>query len=162
MTIEVKTYTEALQPIRERVGAVLKIRYEDFDHLCGFAAGLSGKIFGQSQVKNLGVAKFFDALRATGLRICLEEDAAQTAKMLARVAENYNPRQSNQARMNNHASAISSHVLSRAFGHILREARKKRWAKTSKAERSAHARMMAMARHRKKRKRRPTNDGATL
>src|SRR5260221_649325 len=74
VSTEVTSYNEALGPIRERVGAVLKIRYEDFDHLCGFAAGLSGKIFGQSQVKHLGVAKFFDAIRATGLRIRLEED----------------------------------------------------------------------------------------
>jgi hypothetical protein len=99
----VTSYTEALGPIRERVGSVLKIRYEDFDHLCGFAAGLSGKVFGQSQVRRFGIEKFFDALRGAGLRIYLEEDPEQTARMLARIAENYLPRDANQARPNNHA-----------------------------------------------------------
>jgi hypothetical protein len=95
---DVTSYNEALPHIRDRVGAVLKIRYEDFDSLCDFPAGLSGKVFGPAQVKRFGIEKFFDALRGAGLRIRLEEDPEQTAKMLARIAENYNPRQANQAR----------------------------------------------------------------
>jgi hypothetical protein len=95
----VTTYSEALGPIRDRVGAVLKIRYEDFDHLCGFAPGLAGKVLGPSRVKRLGIEKFFDAIRGVGLQIRFEEDPEQTARMLERIAENYLPRQANQARM---------------------------------------------------------------
>jgi hypothetical protein len=101
--ILVTSYNEALPHIRDRVGAVLKIRYEDFDSLCDFPTGLSGKVFGPAQVKRLGIEKFFDAIRGAGLRIRLEEDPEQTAKMLARIAENYNPRQANQARPFNHS-----------------------------------------------------------
>jgi hypothetical protein len=111
---DVTSYNEALPHIRDRVGAVLKIRYEDFDSLCGFASGLSGKVFGASQIKRLGIEKFFDALRGAGLRIRLEEDPEQTAKMLARIAENYNPRQANQARMNNH-----SHLSEKTIDQVL-------------------------------------------
>lgn len=150
---EVTSYTELIAGIRAQLGH-LNIRYEDFDELAGFADGLSGKVFGPSMVKRLGPEKLFDAMRAAGLRIRLEADPDQLAKMQMRIAEKYNPRQANQARPANHASAISSHVLSRAFGHVLREARKKRWVGKSKAERSEHARAIANVRWKKVRKRR--------
>jgi hypothetical protein len=110
MTEPVTTYTEAIGPIRERVGAVLKIRYGDFDSLCSFPDGLSGKVFGPAQVKRLGIEKFFDAVRGVGLRIRFEEDPEQTARMLERIAENYLPRQSHQARPNNH-SRLSNKII---------------------------------------------------
>lgn len=150
---DVTSYTELIGAIRDRVGQ-LGLRYEDFDEHAGFASGLAGKVFGPAQVKRLGPEKLFDALRAAGLRIRVEEDPEQTAKMVKRIAENYLPRVANNARMNNHASAISSHVLSRAFGHVLREARKKRWAGTSRAQRSEHARTIANVRWKKVRKQR--------
>jgi len=90
------------------------IRYEDFDTLCQFADGLTGKCLGASQVKRFGIEKFFDALRGAGLRIRLEEDPEQTAKMLARIADNFNPRQANQARPNN-----SSHLSNKAIDGVL-------------------------------------------
>jgi hypothetical protein len=114
MTEPVTSYTEALGPIRERVGAVLKIRYGDFDHLCSFPDGLSGKVFGPAQVKRLGIEKFFDAVRGVGLRIRFEEDPEQTARMLERVAKNYEPRQANHARPGNHShlsNALIDEVL---------------------------------------------------
>jgi hypothetical protein len=98
----VTSYTELITGIRTQLGA-LNIRYEDFDELAGFAAGLSGKVFGPSQVKRLGPEKLFDAMRAAGLRIRLEADPEQLEKMRNRIAENYNPRQANQARPNNHS-----------------------------------------------------------
>src|ERR1700742_2114939 len=150
---EVTTYTELIEGLRARVGE-LGVRYQDFDDLAGFPAGLSGKVFGPSQVKRLGPEKLFDAIRAAGLRFKLEIDPEQTAKMQQRIGENYNPRNANQARMNNHASAISSHILSRAFGHVLRKARKQRWSGKTPEERSAHARMIANARWKAERKRR--------
>ena len=117
MTEPVTTYTEALGPIRERVGAVLKIRYEDFDHLCGFADGLSGKVFGAAQTKRLGIEKFFDAVRGVGLRIRFEEDPEQTARMLERVAQNYEPRQAHQARPNNH-SHLSNKIIDEVLTYL--------------------------------------------
>lgn len=152
MTEHVATsYTELMAGIQAQVGA-LGLKLTDFDDLAGFPAGLSGKVFGPSQVKRLGPEKLFDALRAAGLRIRIEVDPEQEAKMRVRISENYNPRQGQQARMNNHASAISTQVLSRAFGHVLREARKKRWAGKSKKERSEHARMIANVRWKRERK----------
>jgi hypothetical protein len=111
---DITSYNEALPHIRDRVGSVLKIRYEDFDSLCGFASGLSGKVFGAAQIKRFGIEKFFDALRGAGLRIRLEEDPEQTAKMLARIADNYHPRQANQARQNN-----TSHLSEKTIDQVL-------------------------------------------
>lgn len=150
-------YIEVLEPIRERIGAVLNLRYEDFDEHCGFPQGLTGKCLGPLHVKRFGIEKFFDAIRGVGLRIRLEEDPEQTAKMVKRAAEKYIPRQANQARMNNSSSPISKPLRDRVYGHFLKEARKKRWVKTSKRERSEHARMMAMARIKKQRKRKKAN-----
>lgn len=151
-TAVVTGYNEAIAAIPPRLGAVLKIRYEDFDDLCSFPAGLSGKCLGPSQVKRFGIEKFFDALRGAGLRIRLEEDPEQTARMLQRIKENYNPRQGNQARMGNSASPVSAALLSRCFKHLSRKGGKKRWGNSSKKERSDHMRMMAMAGVRKRRK----------
>jgi hypothetical protein len=106
----VTSYNEALPHIRDRVGAVLKIKYEDFDSLCDFPSGLSGKVFGAAQIKRFGIEKFFDALRGAGLRIRLEEDPEQTAKMLARIAQNYPPRQANQARLGNSANLSNKFI----------------------------------------------------
>jgi hypothetical protein len=117
MTEPVTTYSEALGPIRERVGTVLKIRLGDFDHLCGFPDGLSGKVFGPSQVKRLGIEKFFDAVRGAGLRIRFEEDPEQTARMLERVAQNYEPRQAHQARPGNH-SRLSNVTIDEVLTHL--------------------------------------------
>jgi hypothetical protein len=98
----VTSYTEMVQSLRERIWR-LGVRYLDFDHLAGFPEGLTGKVFGPSQVKRLGPEKLFDALRAAGLRIRLEEDPEQTRAMQTRIAENFMPRQAHQARPNNHA-----------------------------------------------------------
>ena len=145
------SYTELIVAIKDKLGA-LNIRYEDFDDLAGFAPGLSGKVFGPCQVKRLGIEKVFDALRASGKRLRLEDDPEQDAKMRERIAENFIPRQANQARMGNSASPISKPLMARVYGHFLKEARKKRWVNTTKKERSEHARMMAMAGVRKRRK----------
>lgn len=152
MTGEVTSYTEMVTAIQHRVEA-LGVRLVDFDDLAGFPSGLSGKVFGPSQVKRLGPEKLFDALRAAGLRLKVEEDPEQAEKMRARIAENYNPRQANQARNLNQASPVSTQLLSRCFKHLSRLGTKKRWAGKSKRERSEHARMMAMAKVRKDRKR---------
>jgi hypothetical protein len=113
----VTCYGEALPPIRDRVGNVLKIKYQDFDQLAGFADGLSGKVFGASQVKRLGIDKFFDALRAAGLRIRYEEDPEQTAKMLERVARNFEPRDDNNVRMGNRSN-LSGVIIKQVLNHL--------------------------------------------
>lgn len=160
MTIaDVTSYTELIGAVKAQVAA-LGLRYQDFDDLAGFPAGLSGKVFGGAQVKRLGPEKMFDAMRAAGLRIKLEPDPEQLAKMQARIAENFNPRQANQARPNNSASPVSSHLMGRVFKHFSRLGNKKRWSKTSKQDRSEHMRMMAMAGVRKRRKKKRRADRA--
>ena len=109
----VSSYNELIGVIRTRVGQ-LGVRYLDFDLLAGFADGLSGKIFGPAQIKRLGIEKMFDAIRASGMRIRIEHDPEQTAKMLARISEKYNPRQANQARPNNR-----SHMSNKMIGDVL-------------------------------------------
>lgn len=64
----VTCYTELVRSLREHIWR-LGVRYEDFDVLAGFAAGLSGKVFGPSMVKRLGPEKLFDAIRDGGLEI---------------------------------------------------------------------------------------------
>jgi hypothetical protein len=147
----VTSYTELMQGIQAQVQA-LGLKLSDFDDLAGFPSGLSGKVFGLLQVKRLGPEKVFDALRAAGLRLRIEVDPEQEAKMRERIAENYNPRQANQARNGHSASPASAAVLSRVFKPLARIGGKKRWHKTTKEERSQHMRMMAMAGVRKRRK----------
>jgi hypothetical protein len=112
----VTCYNEMIQRLRDRVGQ-LELRYLDFDQLAGFAEGLSGKVFGGAQVKRLGIEKMFDALRAAGLRIRIEEDPEQTAKMRARIAANFEPRQTNQARQGNDSN-MSNEAISRVLGYL--------------------------------------------
>jgi hypothetical protein len=111
------SYAELISVIRSRVGA-LGVRYQDFDVLAGWAAGLSGKVFGPCEAKRLGPEKLFDAIRAAGLRIRVEEDAEQTAKMSYRIAERFNPRQANQARTNNRNYPPSEQLIDRVLAHL--------------------------------------------
>jgi hypothetical protein len=148
---EATSYTELMSAIQAQVGA-LGLKLSDFDDLAGFPAGLSGKVFGMLQVKRLGPEKMFDALRAAGLRIKVEPDPDQLEKMRKRIAENYNPRQANQARNGHAATPLSAAVLSRVFKPLGRKGGKNRWARKSQKERSDHMRMMAMAGVRKRRK----------
>jgi len=144
------SYTELMQGIQAQVGN-LGLKLTDFDDLAGFPAGLSGKVFGMLQVKRLGPEKMFDALRAAGLRIRLEVDPEQEAKMRARIADNYNQRQANQSRRFHASTTPSSAVLSRVFKAMGRTGGKARWAGKSKAERAAHGKLMVMAREKKRR-----------
>jgi hypothetical protein len=113
---DVVCYSELMAQLRDRVGH-LGVRYLDFDKLAGFAEGLSGKCFGPAQVKRLGVDKLFDAIRAAGLRLRIEEDSEQTQKMQARIAENFLPRQAKQARMGNH-SHPSQKLIDGVLGYL--------------------------------------------
>jgi hypothetical protein len=150
--MEVTSYSELIAGINAQREA-LGVRLVDFDELAGFPAGLAGKVFGPSQVKRLGPEKMFDAMRAAGLRIRLEPDPEQIEKMKMRIAENFNPRQANQARPANYASPMSTHQLSRVFKHLSRLGAKGRMRKMTKAQRSAHARHAAIERWKKYRKR---------
>jgi hypothetical protein len=112
----ITSYTELIGVIRTRVGQ-LEVRYLDFDQLAGFAEGLSGKIFGPAQIKRLGIEKMFDAMRAAGLRLRIEEDPEQTAKMRARIAENFNPRQAQQVRPNNDSN-MSNATIDKVLSYL--------------------------------------------
>jgi hypothetical protein len=142
---EITSYTEAIEALRPRLGQ-LKIRYQDFDALCQFPAGLTGKCLGPARAKRFGIEKFFDAIRGAGLRIRLEEDPEQTAKMQERIAENYNPRQANQARMNNSANlsnkaidGVLSYLATTKKGGLARLNKAVKEARSNVARRASNA-----------------------
>lgn len=148
---EITSYTELITGInaqRESLG----VRMDDFDTLAGFPAGLTGKAFGMLQVKRLGPEKLFDALRAAGLRLRIEVDPDQEAKMRARIADHFTPRQGNQARLGHASTTPSSAVLTRVFKAMGRTGGKARWAGKSRKERSEHMKMMVLRRELKRRK----------
>jgi len=147
----VTSYTELMNGIQAQV-ETLGLKLTDFDDLAGFPSGLSGKVFGMLQVKRLGPEKMFDALRAAGLRLRVEVDPEQQAKMKERISANYNPRNANQARKGHAASPACSAVLSRIFKPLARMGGKARWADKSPKERSQHMKMVAMAGVKKRRK----------
>lgn len=150
-TAEVTSYTELIKAIdAERVA--IGIRHLDFEVLTGMTQGHWGKAAGMLQVKKLGIEKIFDALRAAGLRIRLEIDPDQRAKMLARIADNFNPSNQNQARKNNHSSPVGMALTSRVFKQYARKGGKASWTKKSKKERFNHQRMASNARWRAYRK----------
>jgi len=149
--VEVTSYSELIAGINAQREA-LGLRMQDFDDLAGFPAGLTGKAFGMLQVKRLGPEKLFDAMRAAGLRIRLEVDPEQVERMKKRIAENYNPRQANQARNGHASSPASKAILSRVFRPLARLGGKKRWEGKSRKDRSAHTTMMVNARWKKVRK----------
>lgn len=151
MNASVTSYTELIGVIRTEVER-LGVRSIDFDDLAGLPAGLWGKVSGILQVKRLGPEKLFDVIRAAGFLLFLKIDPEQQAKMMKRIAENYNPRQANQARNGHAASLPSTPVLNRVMQPWRKIGGKKRWSKTTEKERSEHMRMMAMAGVRKRRK----------
>jgi hypothetical protein len=142
--IEVTSYVELVAGIQARIGE-LGIRQVDFDKLAGFADGLTGKVFGPSQVKRLGPEKLFDAIRAASLRLRLEADPEQLERMRKQIAENCQPRQATQARMGNHSRPsnkmiddVLSHLASKRGGLAqLRDAVKK--ARSNWARHAANA-----------------------
>jgi hypothetical protein len=153
MTLDVTSYTELIGGIQARIAA-LGIRQLDFDKLAGFPEGLSGKVFGMLQVKRLGPEKLFDALRAAGLKLRIEEDPEQLARMQKQIAEKCQVRQANQSRPGHASTPLSTAVLSRVFKPLGRKGGKKRWERVSKQDRTAHTTMMVNARWKKERKRR--------
>src|SRR5213075_2825529 len=78
MSTEITSYTELIAGIQAKVES-MGVKQSDFDELAGFAPGLSGKVFGMLQVRTLRLEKLFDAIRAAGLRIRLEDDPDQDA-----------------------------------------------------------------------------------
>jgi hypothetical protein len=115
---EATSCSELINAIRDRVGQ-LGIRYEDFDSLADFPDGLTGKVLGPAQAKRLGPEKMFDALRAASLKIRVEPDEQQLAKMQKQMAENCQPRQANQARMNNRNHLRpSQQLIDRVLTHL--------------------------------------------
>jgi hypothetical protein len=152
LSTEVTSYTELMATIQAQVGA-LGLKLTDFDDLAGFPAGLSGKVFGMLQVKRLGPEKMFDAIRAAGLRLRVEIDPEQEAKMKARIADNYNPRQATQARPNHSSSPVGTAVLSRIFKPLARKGGKAKFAKMSPEELRKYQKAAINARWRKHRQR---------
>jgi hypothetical protein len=156
------SYTELIAEIREQVGR-LGVRYEDFDVLAGFPAGLTGKALGPAQVKRLGPEKLFDAIRAAGGRLRFEVDPEQFERMKGTIARKLmQPRQANQARMNNEASPAGRHMMGRVFRHFAKLGGKARMAKMTPQERRAHQRMAALAKAKADRKSRRAREKERL
>lgn len=153
---EVTSYTELIAAI-EAGRIEMSVRQLDFERLISVTQGHWGKAAGMLQVKKLGIEKIFDALRGAGLRIRIEVDPDQRAKMLARCTLKFNPMQANQSRPRHSSSMPSSAVLTRVLRPLARIGGKARWAKKTKAERSAHMKMMVMARELKRRERKRRN-----
>lgn len=149
--VMITSYTEIIAAI-EAGRVEMGYRQLDFEVLIGVTQGHWGKAAGLLQVKKFGIEKIFDALRGAGLRIRVEVDPDQRAKMLARAAKKFNPMQGNQARNGHAASLPSTAVLSRILRPIGDLGRKSRWEKTTPEQRSEHGRMMAMAGVKKRRK----------
>jgi hypothetical protein len=152
MIEQVTSYTELIAGI-EAARTELGIKQRDFDDLAGFAAGSWGKAAGLLGVRQLRLEYMFAAIRAAGLRLRIEVDPEQRAKMLTRIADNYNPRTGYQARNGHAASLPSTPVLNRVMQPWRKIGGKKRWAGKSEAERSAHCRAIAnqrWVRHRKR------------
>lgn len=150
--IEITSYTELIEAIKARI-AELGIKYENFDDLAWFSPGMSGKVFGPSQVKRLGTEKLFDALRAASLKISVEPDPAQLEKMRKQMAEHVQIRHTNQARYNNHSSPAGTHMMSRVFKHLSKLGGKARMSQMSKSELRSHQQAASNARWKKHRKR---------
>jgi hypothetical protein len=132
-------YVHLIPLLRDRL-AYFAIRYEDFDTHCDFSDGITGKCLGPAMVKRFGIDKLFDALAGSGLRLRVEEDPEQTAKMKARIEANYIPRQSNQARPNNH-SHMSNALIDEVLGYLANKwGGLARLNKAVKQARSNHAR----------------------
>ena len=70
-------------------------------------------------VKRFGSEKLFDAIRAAGLRLRVEVDPEQTAKMQIRIAENFIPRQAKQARPDNR-SHLSNALIDEVLIYLTR------------------------------------------
>jgi hypothetical protein len=140
----VRSYTELIGGIQAKIAA-RGIRQVDFDRLAGFADGLSGKVFGAAQAKRLGPEKLFDALRAAGLQLRLEDDPEQWARMQKQIAENCQPRKANQARPGNHSrlchktiEEVLNYLENKKGGLTLLKAAVKR-ARSNSARRAANA-----------------------
>jgi hypothetical protein len=137
--------------IQARIGE-LGIRQVDFDKLACWADGMSGKIFGPSQVKRLGPEKLFDAIRAAGLKLKLEPDPEQLERMRKQIAESCQPRQANQARPNNSAN-LSNKIIDGVLDYLANNKKDGlvRLNKATKQARSTLARHAANARWTQKR-----------
>lgn len=149
--VMITSYTEIIAAI-EAGRVEMGYRQLDFEVLIGVTQGHWGKAAGLLQVKKFGIEKIFDALRGAGLRIRVEVDPDQRAKMLARAAKKFNPMQGNQARLCHASTTPSSAVLTRVFKAMGRNGGKARWHRKSKEARSEHMRMMVMAREKKRRR----------
>lgn len=144
---EATTYNEliwVLNARREHVGISLK----ELNEIADLTGGHAEKIFGAAQVKKLGPFSMWVILAALGLKIVVQEDPKQAAKMQTK----YVPSEKNQARPGNLASPAGRVMLSRVFGQFSRSGGKARMAKMSKTELRDHQRRAAMAGVRKRRK----------
>jgi hypothetical protein len=142
--IDAVTYNELIDGIQVRLGE-LGIRQVDSMGRMPSQSGHRQMMPTYQSVKRLGPEKLFDAIRAAGLKLRLEPDPEQLARMQKQIAENCQPRQAKQARMGNHSHPsqkliddVLSHLASKRGGLAqLRDAVKK--ARSNWARHAANA-----------------------
>jgi hypothetical protein len=117
------------------------------DAITGLTAGYCGKALGGSQTKRFGWLTLFLLIPELGCKIQIIEDD----ESLANRRKPDEIAQLNNARLNNHARQPSMHIQTRVFAHIGRLGNRARNKKMTAAERSASARLAAMARWKKSR-----------
>jgi hypothetical protein len=82
----ISSYDDLVSAFRERVDG-LNISRRELDHLAGIAAGHSGKLLGERQVKRFGAVTLGPVLGALGLKLILIEDPEQTVKIRKRAEQ---------------------------------------------------------------------------
>jgi hypothetical protein len=136
-------YEAIVEAINRRRGQV-NVSVKTLALAASLQPGFVGAALGPSRTRRLGYLSLPLLLAPLGLRLGLIE----APELAARYTNEMEKANSNQARSNNDAAIISKRVKDRVLRHLMANARKQRWHKTSKKKRSEHARKMALARWR--------------
>jgi len=86
----VASYEALLDVLRRRM-AELDLTFDRLDDVAGLTLGHSSKILSPNPTKRLGPMSCWALLGALGLRLVVEEDLAQLARVKSRLV-NFNPR----------------------------------------------------------------------
>jgi hypothetical protein len=112
----VKDYDGLHQACRAYVDKISVSRVV-IDEVAGLPSGYAGKVLGPNQAKRLGMTSLGPFLQTVGLVLIVAQDTDASARMLERIGKNYDPRQANQVRLNNH-SHLSQKIIDDVLGHL--------------------------------------------
>lgn len=129
---------EALDTRRIELG----LSHDEWNERAGLAIGFTSKACGPGQTAKFGHLSLFKAVRQLGLRIVFEVDDKATKTILDGRA----PRDNRAVRSNNYARRTSVRTKRRFQAELGKLGGKARWSDKTPAERSEHARNMALIR----------------